>query len=279
VDEQRRLHEQGLLMATRTGLTVWLALALAGPLARAAETGATAARPDATPAKQPAARTAAADAKPDATAAKPDAPVARPAGATAPAPAARSLIVEPAPRPVAAVRVQSRFAVKAKQTQVFAAGEWLSRGDFYNSPGLRIGGAYYLTEPLGLELQLSHFWSSLNDEAQRIEKSLGAIPDSRAPAWLALAGVRYSIGYGKLLVGGVAGAIHFEPQAFAHVGVHDYSGDIGPSADGGLGFLVYITPRLFARIDASVVFEREERSGQTVSVWGTLPAIGMGGLL
>jgi hypothetical protein len=177
------------------------------------------------------------------------------------------------------VRVQSRFAVKAKTAQLFAAAEYLSRGDFYNSPGGRVGATYYPFEPLGFELQVSHFWSSLNAEAERVKTTLGALPDSHAPAWLFLAGGRYSIGYGKLMVGGLGGAIHFEPQAFVHAGVHAYDGDVGPSGDFGLGLLVYLTPKMFARIDAAVVYEREDRSGQSVAVWGTLPAIGVGGTL
>ena len=58
-----------------------------------------------------------------------------------------------------------------------------------------------------------------------------------------------------------------------------YDGDVGPSGDFGLGLLVYLTPKMFARIDAAVVYEREDRSGQSVAVWGTLPAIGVGGTL
>ena len=50
-----------------------------------------------------------------------------------------------------------------------------------------------------------------------------------------LAGGRYSIGYGKLMIGGLGGAIHFEPQAFVHAGLHAHDGDVGPSADAGLG--------------------------------------------
>lgn len=189
------------------------------------------------------------------------------------------LIHETAPRPQAAIRVQPRFAVKAHLVQIFAGAEYLSRGDFYNSPGARLGAAYYVLEPLALEVQVSHYWSSLDAEAERVKETLGAIPDSHPPGWLALVGARYSIGYGKVMVGGVGGVIHFEPQAFAHAGVHDHGGDVGPSGDAGLGFLVFLTSRLFTRIDAAIVLDRESRSGQTVSVWGTLPALSLGGML
>ncbi|HVZ88159.1 MAG TPA: hypothetical protein VHG72_14395 [Polyangia bacterium] len=194
-------------------------------------------------------------------------------------PSAPGLIHEPAPRPQAAVRVQQRFAVKEKQLQLFAAGEYLSRGDFYNSPGLRLGAAYYLLESLGFEVQLSHTWSSLNATADEVRDMLGAIPDSHPPGWLAMVGGRYSIGYGKIMVGGLGGVVHFEPQAFAHGGVHDNGGQVGPSIDWGLGFLAFLTPRLFARVDVAVQLDWESRSNGTVTVWGTAPSLGVGGML
>jgi hypothetical protein len=191
----------------------------------------------------------------------------------------RTLAPDAAPRPETAVRVQQRFAVKAKLTQVFAGADYLSRGDYYNSPGLRVGAAYYVLEPLGLEAQVGYFWSSLNASAERVMSMYGLLPDSHPPGWLALVGARYSIGYGKLMVGGLGGVIHFEPQAFLHGGFHDNGGEVGPSADFGLGFLVYLMPRMFLRADVSVTLDWEERSGKTATVWGTLPALSVGGML
>jgi hypothetical protein len=186
---------------------------------------------------------------------------------------------EPAPRPVTDVRVQSRFATKAKQGQLFGGPAYLSRGDYYNSPGARVGGTYYPLESIGVELQISHYWSSLNAAAERVKRDAGYIPDSHAPAWMFLAGARYSLGYGKLMVGGMGSAIHFEPQAFIHAGLHAYDGDVGPSSDLGLGLLVFLMPKMFIRIDAAIVYEREDRSGTAVGVWGTLPSFAFGGTL
>ena len=81
------------------------------------------------------------------------------------------------------------------------------------------------------------------------------------------------------MIGGLGGAVHFEPQAFVHAGMHAHDGDVGPSGDGGLGLLIYLMPKLFIRVDAAIVYEREDRSGQSVSVWGTLPSLGVGGTL
>ena len=205
----------------------------------------------------------------------------RPGPVTA-APASAALpsaIQEPAPRPEAAVRVQPRFAFKAKQTQIYGGFEYLSRGDFYNSPGARIGATYYLLESLGLEAQLAHDWSSLDSTAEQVKTDTGLLPDSHPPGWRALVGARYSIGYGKLMVGGLGGVVHFEPQAFLHAGIHDNGGEIGPSSDAGLGFLVFLTPRFFVRVDAAVTLDFESRSGTTIGVWGALPSLGAGGTL
>ena len=200
----------------------------------------------------------------------------RPASATA-APA--RAIHEPAPRPEAAVRVQEWFALKAKQVQLYGGFEYLSRGDFYNSPGFRIGATYYVLEPLGLEVQVAHDWSSLDSTAEQVKADTGLLPDSHPPGWRAMVGARYSIGYGKLMVGGLGGVVHFEPQAFLHGGIHDNGGEIGPSSDAGLGFLVFLTPRFFARVDAAVTLDFESRSGTTIGVWGALPSVGAGGTL
>jgi hypothetical protein len=209
-------------------------------------------------------------------------PIAAPTVLVAPAagePPRAGLMRDPAPRPAPALRVQARYAQKLHQALLFGGVEYLSRGDYFISPGARVGLAYYVLEPLALEVQVSHYWSSLNGEAERIKTNFGLIPDSHAPEWLALAGVRYSIGYGKLMVGGLGKAIHFEPQAFLHAGAHVNDGDAGFSSDAGVGLLVFLTPRFFGRIDMALLFDREDRSGKAVSVWGGLPSLTLGGML
>src|SRR6185437_16004786 len=99
------------------------------------------------------------------------------------------------------------------------------------------------------------------------------------PGWVGMLGARYSIGYGKLLVGGLGGVIHFEPQAFVHGGLHDNDGDVGPSADFGLGFLVFLMPRLFVRADVPVTLDWEYRYSRTVTVFGTAPTLSVGGFV
>jgi hypothetical protein len=186
---------------------------------------------------------------------------------------------EPAPRPEATIRVQQRYALKANQVEVYGGFEYLARGDFYNSPGARVGGAYYPYESLGFELQMGHEWSSLDSTAQQVRTSTGFLPDSMPPGWRWVAGARYSIGYGKIMVGGLGGVLHFEPQAFLHAGLHDNGGQVGPSGDGGLAFLVFLLPRFFVRADVAVTIDGENRSGTWIGVWGVLPALSLGGTL
>ena len=199
---------------------------------------------------------------------------------TAPSSAApRSSIHEAAPRPEAAIRVQQRFAVKAKLTEIYGGFEYLSRGDFYNSPGLRVGAVYYLLEQLGLEAQLAYDWSSLNATAEQVKMTYGLLPDSHPPG-LRVVGRRALLD--RLRQGGggrVRGRVHFEPQAFVHAGIHDNGGEVGPSGDVGLAFLVFLLPRVFVRADVAVTLDAESRSGTTIGVWGALPALSVGGLL
>ncbi len=187
-------------------------------------------------------------------------------------------IPEAAPRPAAEVRVQNRYTTKAHLAHVFAGGSYLSRRDFYVSPGVRAGITYHFIESLGVELQLSRFFSVLGREAVEVKERTGYIPDSHAPEWLVLAGGRYSLGYGKLLVGGAGRALHFEPQVFLHGGLHAYDGDVGPSSDAGIGFLVHLSPRFFARIDVAVTVDVESRSRGGTVVVGAMPSLVFGGV-
>ncbi len=207
-----------------------------------------------------------------------DHPVLPPGAAPAPSPTFEaSGLREPAPRPTAELRVQNRFARNAGTVQLFGGVDYLERRDFYISPGVRIGATYFPWESLGLELQMSRYFSQLNQAGVEVEQMSGVIPDSRAPTWLVLAGGRYSMGYGKMMIGGFNHAIHFQPQAFLEGGMHVHDGSFGPSGLGGLGLLVHATPRWFFRLDGGVTVEVERRVTGTVTVLGFLPSLVTGG--
>ena len=212
----------------------------------------------------------------------PGQPAASPASATgaagAPPAPATSGLREPAPRPTAEVRVQNRFTHNLDTLQVFGGVDYLERRDFYVSPGVRLGATYYRWESLGLELQASHYFSSLNQAGQEVQHMLGVVPDSRAPTWLFLAGGRYALGFGKMMIGGLGRAIHFQPQAMAQAGIHFHGGSFGPSGLAGLGLMVNATPRWFFRLDGGMTVEVERRVTGTVTVVGFLPSLVTGGL-
>ncbi len=185
---------------------------------------------------------------------------------------------EPAPRPTAEVRVQNRFAHNAGTLQLFGGVDYLERRDFYLSPGVRLGATYFPWESLGLELQISHYFSQLNQAGVEVEQMRGVIPDSRAPTWLVLVGGRYSMGYGKMIISGFNNhAIHFQPQALLQAGMHVHDGSFGPSGLVGLGLLVHATPRWFFRLDGGMTVELEQRVTGTVTVLGFLPSLVTGG--
>ena len=210
-------------------------------------------------------------------AAPPDDRSASPAVSATPS-AAPSALREPAPRPLAEIRVQNRFARNGGTLQLFGGVDYLERRDFYVSPGVRLGATYFLWDSLGVELQVSHYFSRLNQAGLQVEQMLGVVPDSRAPTWLVVAGGRYALGYGKMMIGGVGRAIHFQPQALLQAGIHVHDGSFGPSALAGLGLLVHATPRWFVRLDGGMTYEIERRVTGTTSVLGFLPALVTGGV-
>ncbi|HET6146933.1 MAG TPA: hypothetical protein VFH68_05335 [Polyangia bacterium] len=196
---------------------------------------------------------------------------------TAPTPTPTGLR-EPAPRPVAEVRIQGRYAHNVGTVQLFAGVDYLERRDFHISPGVRLGATYFVWEWLGLELQLSRYFSQLNKAGLEVEQMLGVVPDSRAPTWLLVAGGRLAFGYGKMMIAGIHRSIHFEPQALLQAGIHVHDGSIGPSGLAGLGLMIHATPRWFFRLEGGVTVEVERRVTGTTTVVGFLPSLVTGGV-
>ena len=202
----------------------------------------------------------------------------KPAGGPAAAAPTTTGLREPPPRPVAEIRVQGRYAHNVGTVQLFGGVDYLERRDFYISPGLRLGATYFVWEWLGLEVQLSRYFSQLNKAGLDVEQMLGVVPDSRAPTWLLVGGGRVAFGYGKMMIAGLHRSIHFEPQALVQAGVHSHDGSIGPSGLAGLGLMIHATPRWFFRLEGGVTVEIERRVTGTTTVVGFLPSLVTGGV-
>ena len=61
---------------------------------------------------------------------------------------------DPAPRPADRRARAVALRREGEAAQLFGGAEYLSRGDFYNSPGARVGVTYYPLESIGVELQV-----------------------------------------------------------------------------------------------------------------------------
>lgn len=170
-------------------------------------------------------------------------------------------------------RVSRQLLVKEGHAFVVAGPTWLSRADYYDSPGLLVSASFYPWESHGLELRAGYFASSLNRSARDVRRETGLLPDSHRPIGAALAGYRGSFGYGKLLVAGAL--IHFDLQATAQLGAFLTDRALTPAAAVGPAVLARINSVLHVQLDVSLTGALEQRGSSTV-VLGVLPLLGIG---
>lgn len=195
--------------------------------------------------------------------------------AAAPASPAAAAVADLRPE----VRIQRRFVEKRRRFAAYAGFTWLSRGDFYRSPGFDLALTYYAAERLGIDLRGGVLFSSPTDELLDVVHRTGYVPDSRPSRATVLIGARYSIGYAKIQVGSRL-VVHFEPQLFLYGGMHVAQGGfadtaVGPMGELGIGFLVFATPRIQARLDAALSIDGQQRSSYVVSL-GSHPVLAVG---
>lgn len=175
--------------------------------------------------------------------------------------------------PSPADRVQRRLYENAGRFEAEVGAEYLSRGDFFLSPGIAAAVRWYPLEALGLELAASRFFSFLSPVASEIRSRTGYIPDAQPPAWLFRAGARFSLGYGKLLAFGQL--LHFEPQALARLALLTGEPSVAPGFDVGAGMVVHLNPLLHLRFEVAL-FPHVERRTTWVPVMGVIPSITLG---
>jgi len=177
------------------------------------------------------------------------------------------------------VRIQRRYVEKKHRFALYAGFAYHGRADYYRSPGVELALSYHVLESLAIDLRGDVFFSIPSDELKEIAAKTGYIPDSRPSRAAVQVGVRYSLGYAKLRITSTR-ALHFEPQAFAYIGVHITQGDfsdlaVAPIGELGIGFLIYATRHVQARLDAGLTIGGEQRT-KYVAVVGGLPVLSVG---
>jgi hypothetical protein len=222
---------------------------------------------------------AAPDAPPSAAAAAVPASGAAPAAPAVPVVAKAAALPPPPVVPPGAdgvpVKVERRRLLKQGHTFLTFGPTYFARGDYYRNPGLSAAASYYPQEWGGLELKLALFFSSLTSAGSEVFERTGFVPDAHKPAFLAAAGWRQSVGYGKALVGSsLTHLVHFDLQLAGHLGLTFTDKAANPTLALGPGLLVR-TQTLFLQLDAPLVGSLESRSRGSVSL-GVLPTLTLG---
>jgi hypothetical protein len=177
------------------------------------------------------------------------------------------------------VRVERRLLLKKGHVFVTGGLGYLSRGDYYTSPGLHASGSWYPIEDGGLELKLGLFLSWLGPAGTEVFERTGLVPDAHRPVALLAPGWRQSLGYGKVLVGSADNkVVHFDVQATGHLGLTFTDRGVSPSVLLGPGLILRFTPRLHAQLDVPIVMSIEQRSRGSFSL-GLLPTFTLGAVL
>ena len=171
--------------------------------------------------------------------------------------------------------VQDRFAVK-KQS-VYGHGIVTShlRNDFYDSWGVGADLGFYFVESFGAEIRGLYLSTTLGDEAKGIQERTGLTPDARPQQALIQAGVRWSMGYGKVqfLDNWV---IHFDPQLVLHAGVALAEVRVLPTFSSGFSFLTHWRWGIQAKLDLNLTWQSEQRDRGRVLSMGFMPVLGVG---
>lgn len=171
------------------------------------------------------------------------------------------------------IKVERRLLV-TQQRWFFTGGMgYLSRGDYYTSPGLSLTAAHYPREGDAIEVRAHLFFSFLSPAAQDVFQQTGLVPDAQRPVSLVGAGWRHSFAYGKVLLG--ERVFHFDFQGAAHVGLSSTDKGTGLALMAAPGLLVRLDPRLHLQLETLVVASYEQRSRSFLAL-GLLPTVAIG---
>lgn len=179
-------------------------------------------------------------------------------------------------RPGGAPRVQKRLFPKAHRLHLDLGLDDLSRGDFYVSFGVSAAASWWFGESLAADVVVGHYFPFLRGVADELRAQTGLVPDARPPGTLIRAGIRGSLGYGKLLVG--ERVLHLEPVWFCRAALLFADGTLAPGLDGGVGLLVHWSELFHTRLEFAVMPQLEHRS-QWTPVLAVVPFVTIGARL
>jgi hypothetical protein len=114
----------------------------------------------------------------------------------------------------------------------------------------------------------------MSSSAQNVFTQTGVKPDAQMPDMRLVAGVRHSIGYGKLATGDTV--VHFDFQLAAHAGALFTDQAATPSLDIAAAVLARLSPHWFLQLDATVLANVEDRVRSSHLSLGFLPELAIG---
>lgn len=152
---------------------------------------------------------------------------------------------------------------------------YLSRGDFYRSPGLALEATWHPSETFGVDVVSTVFLSELTATAAELRRTTGLLPDSQKPVLRLATGGRWSFAYGKVLVEALDRVVHFDASAALHAGVLFTNETVNPGADLGLALQARAHERVLVWIEASWFLSYEARTTSSLAS-GPLATLGIG---
>ena len=171
--------------------------------------------------------------------------------------------------------LQQRFAVKRSSIYAHALGTTHIRNDFYNTFGLGLDLGGYVSESVGFEARGIWLNSTLSDAGRSVQEQSGLTPDTRPQDFMVVGGVRWSFGYGKILIGS-DWVSHFDPQLTLHAGATVAEARTLPTVLAGMGVLVHFRYGVQAKLDLAMATQVEDRTSGSVVSFSFMPTLGIG---
>ncbi len=171
--------------------------------------------------------------------------------------------------------IQDRFGTKAETLYLQGTMTTQVRNDYYDSIGVGVDAGWYASETIGLEARWAYLFSALGPAAAEVKNETGLTPDARPQDMLATVGLRYSVGYGKMLLGRDS-VVHFDPQIAVHGGVALAERRVLPTGTVSLSLLTHYQYGLQATFDLGVAIQAEHRQRGWVPSVGFMPTLGIG---